>query len=350
MKQTLLYAAAAVGVGLMAWAQIAGRSDSGYLFDFYPLYRGAEALLTSGDAYAVQATGPAPGGAAAIGNSYPIHAVLLLGLPFAWMPPGVAVIAWTLAVGLAWILAVRWARESPYWFLWIPMWQALLLQQPAAALGVAAIVAWGSLGRGAPWALAAALVVLTMKPQQFLLLAVVLAWWGRAWWRQIAVTFAAVAVGSFLAQPDWIARWLERVQVRAELVPVVWVGPLLIPVGVIVFWRGWRASGLAIASSAVGPWPTVGGYYAAVAWPLGSGRTQSAALALLGILGFVVGEVMNGSMAFVVFVGLGAIVAAMLAPDRRPSGPRTRSVDGLSRGVGQSTDPSNDLREDGPHV
>ena len=350
MTQTLLYAAAAVGVGLTAWAQIAGRSDSGYLFDFYPLYRGADALLTSGNAYAVQASGPAPGGAAAIGNSYPIHAVLLLGLPFTWMPPAVAVIAWTVAVGLAWILAVRWAGESPYWFLWIPMWQALLLQQPAAALGVAAIVAWGSLRRGAPWALALALVVLTMKPQQFLLLAVVLAWWGRAWWRQTAVTFAAVAVGSFLAQPDWIARWLERVQVRAELVPLVWVGPLLIPVGVILFWRGWRASGLAIASSAVGPWPTVGGYYAAVAWPLGSGRTQSAALGLLGILGFVAGEVVSGSVAFVVVLGLGALVAAMFAPERNSSGPDPRSGDGLSLGVERATDSTCSSREDGPHA
>lgn len=313
----LLYIAPAVGVGLIAWAQIALRADAGYLFDFYPLYRGAEALLLGRDAYAIDAP-PLPAlGVEAVGNAYPLHAVLLLGLPFVWMPPAAAVVAWTIAVGIAWILAVRWAGESPYWFLWLPMWQALLIQQPSAALGVAAIIALGALRRGSPWILGLCIALLAAKPQQFLVLCLVLAWWGRGWWRQMAVVWGGLAAASFLAQPDWIQRWLERVEVRATLVPATWLGWLIIPAAGVLAFRGWRESSLAVASTGIGPWPTVGGYYTAVAWPLGTGRTGAAAFAFLGLLGFIAGEALGASTsAFAAVVAVGIGLMALCTPRR----------------------------------
>lgn len=310
--RAILFGCALVGVGMIALAQIAFRGDQGYLLDFYPLYRGAQALLDSGDAYDLAHLQQPGLGVSLVGNAYPIHAVLLLGLPFAWLPPGLAVVSWTLAVGLAWIMAVRWADESPYWLLWLPMWQALLIQQPSAALGAAAVGALGAMRRGNPWVLAVCIALLAAKPQQFLVLGLALAWGARAYWRQMAIVWGTIAAVAFAAQPDWIARWLERVDVRAELIPVTWFGWVVIPLAAILAMRGWRESSLAVASTGIAPWPSVGGYYMAVAWPLGVGHRQAAAFATFGIFGFIAGEMSGAStLVFVAFVGVGMAIAAI---------------------------------------
>lgn len=66
------------------------------VFDFYPLYYGAKAWLASGDAYTLSSVVPPSHYGYQlyqIGNIYPLPAIFLA-LPFTFLPPTMAGIAW----------------------------------------------------------------------------------------------------------------------------------------------------------------------------------------------------------------------------------------------------------------
>jgi hypothetical protein len=247
--------------------------------DFWPFYYGARAWLETGNAYWHDPGLPSLV-IADVGNAYPIHGILF-GLPFAWLSPGIAAILWVAVCGLGWIWAVIWSGESLVWFLWAPMWIALLAQQPSALVTVACIVALGGLRRSLPPALIVAIPVMLLKPHQTLLLVLLFVWWGRRWWRGMTLCWSAGLLLTFVVQPDWAGLWVDQVQLRNLLITdAVWIGGLLVPAGLVLLIRGWRLSGLAMISTSLGPWPALGGYVASI-WPIGltDRRIWSVALA-----------------------------------------------------------------------
>lgn len=273
-----------LGVALLAVLQIPMTSERGGVFDYWPLYYGAKAWIATGDAYWFDPTLPNLGQLSQVGNAYPIHAVLLLGLPLAWASPTAAGVIWVLVVGLAWLGAIAWARESWYWLLWLPMWDALRMQQPSAAVTVAAIVALGSIRREARWPFLASLVALSVKPQQTIFLLILFAWMGRRWWRaQLATAALAVSV-SVVAQPDWVGQWMAQIANRSLVVEGErWLLVWLVPLGIWLALRGWQVTAAAVMSTAVGPWPELA-YYTTSAWPLGLDRQRGAMMALAGLI------------------------------------------------------------------
>ncbi len=312
-------AAGILGVLVISILQFPLNRDTGGLFDYLPIYYGSRALLQTGDAYAYLPSLPDLGTLTEVGNAYPIHAVLLLGLPLAGFPPAVAGFLWVLVVGLLWIGAIAWARESWYWLLWFPMWDALRMQQVSAAIGVASIVALGSLRRGSQVAFLAATVVMAAKPQQTSVLLMVMLWWGRAWWRGLLIAWGSVLVICFAVQPNWVQAWLGQLARRAELVDASWWPVLgVVPVGVWLVHRGWRESGLAVLSTLAAPWP-LNGYYVASVWPIGTDRQQSSTFALLGALGLLVTLCSGWYLAFPCVLLLGTAVAAGASPRKQYS-------------------------------
>ena len=241
------------------------------------------------------------------------------GLPLAAFPAQLSGFLWVLFVGLAWIAAIAWARESWYWLLWLPMWDALRVQQVSAAIVVAAIVAVGSLRRGSRMAFLVAILVMSIKPQQTVVLLVALVWWARAWWRSMVVVWGSIAVLSFAVQPDWVTRWVDQIAVRSELVAAEWwVGLGVLPLGLWLLGRGWRESALAVLSTLAGPWP-LGGPYVTAAWPLGTAREQGAACALVGLLAYVVAILTGWYWAYPLVMLSGLAIAGWALPVGRRS-------------------------------
>lgn len=312
-----------VAVILLAWAHAAHPPPS-RVGDFYPLYHGARALLTSGDAYHLD---PGIGDFGAIsraGNAYPLPAVLALGLPLSWAPPALAGTLWVAVLGLAWVAAIRWARESWAWLLWWPMWEALRIGQPTAAVAVAAIAAVGALRRDNRAVFLMALVVLSTKPQQTALLVVGLVWWGRHWWRWIAGTAVATAIVSLAAQPDWPTRWwgqLDAYRAAQDAGPAL--APALLVVAAWLFRRGWRESALAVSSNAVGMWPTAAHYNAAL-WPLGLSDRAGLAAAAGAAIGFLAVLLVPIPGGFPTVLLVSMVIAAGAFPRPAPSRPAGR--------------------------
>ncbi len=243
------------------------QADRGVLLDFYPLYHGATNLLEYGDAY--RQDPPEPTGLGRIGNPYPLHAVLVAGVPFAPLPPVAAGILYTIVVGLAWIAAIRYARQSWAWLLWWPMWDAIRIQQASALVTVAIMGAVGASQRGHRAAFLVAMVLASIKPQQTLALLLLLAWAQRRWWREMLFTGAVIIGLTFILEPSWVQRWIERVQLRSELVGgELWLGFVLIPLAVLGYRRGWHLSAAAVLSTGLAPWPITGQYVASI-WPIG---------------------------------------------------------------------------------
>lgn len=168
------------------------------------------------------------------------------------------------------------------------MWEALRLGQPTVAVAVAAIVAVGALRREKPAAFVAALVVLSFKPNQSIVLLIGLAWMGRRWWRWVLATaLVTLTVTLVVVQPTWPARWLAQLSTYASVQEVGGtLAPALVAVALWLASRGWRESSLAVASNALGMWPVAAHYNAAI-WPLGLSGRACVAASVTAALGFV---------------------------------------------------------------
>lgn len=314
----LLTAGACTAVIALAWWRYLNPTTPGGLFDYYPLYFGAQNLLVNGDAYSSAASPPGAGILSEVGNAYPLPATLLWGLPLAWLPPGAAGAAFTLVFGLLWVAAIRYARASMLWLLWWPMWDALRIEQPSVIITVAAITAFGALRRGNRWVFALCVVALALKPQQSLLVIAGLLWWGRSWWREVTAAFLCTAAVSFAVQPGWVPAWLEHVQLRSTiLTDERWLGPMLLPLAALLWWRGWRVPALAVASTGLAPWPITGTYVAS-AWPLELDRTRTLAAGLTAAYAVLaIGLLDTGYWTLPLTLVVGLAIAAVALPVRR---------------------------------
>ncbi len=320
-----------LAVAVLALLQVPMHGPVGGLLDLFPLYHGALAWLHTGDAYVLDPNLPNLGQLTEVGNAYPIHAVLFLGLPFTPFTAPVAGILWVLVVGFAWIAAIAWSRQSWYWLLWFPMWDALRMQQASAVVTVAAILALGALQKRSKWPFILALVLMSTKPQQMLILMLVMAWYGRQWWRSMLVSAAAVVAVSFLAQPDWVGEWMHRVAERSQIVPSYWVmSAATLPLAALMLRRGWHWPGIALLSSTLGPWPQFG-YYVTSAWPLGATRDQAALMMTVGLCALGAAVVLGfAAFPLVLLPGL-ALVVLLHRPETREAASIQATTDPVAK-------------------
>ena len=223
--------------------------------DFYPIYFGAERVLTGESPYGAEATAalavvwPAPFGAAGI--AYPLP-MLLLVAPLTWLPYPVAAALWT-AFGLllayacvllqrssGWNLLMRLAIPFAFWPLYnsVSLDQASLLSFGLAVLMVLAIqrrpgplgpgvCAWRLLSfiynqkNGAIFALYG-LYWLTSNHRRYLLL--------------VGLLGGLLMAFSLAWQPDWIGAWLAQVKLYSQVV----APPSLLPLGAVILLAAWR--------------------------------------------------------------------------------------------------------------
>lgn len=206
----------------MAWR--ASRAVPTQLLDLYPLYYGAKAWLHGGNAYALDAVAPAADRGTFlfdVGNVYPLPAVLV-GLPFSFLPPHAAAVAWVglLTAGLA--LALRLHRR--YWLLlYFPILHGLWVEQYTILILSLQLVALWALRERRLWLLALCCALIVTKPNQGLVFAVAMLLLARHWRQQLLVG-AAIWGGSLLLAPRWVLDWLPTLSRHHEVTqqPVLW--------------------------------------------------------------------------------------------------------------------------------
>lgn len=179
------------------------------LFDFYPLYYGGVAWLQTGSAYALDAVVPASDQGFQIlrvGNIYPLPAVLVT-LPLTLLPPQAAGTVWVVLLVGGLIGALRLFGGSLWFLLYLPILEAVRIEQYTAFVVVLQIVALWALQKRRWWILAACCAVILTKPNQGLIfvLAVTLLS-GR--WRTIAVATAILWGASLIVDPSWPWQWI----------------------------------------------------------------------------------------------------------------------------------------------
>lgn len=265
---------------LRAQPQLAG--------DHYPVYWGAKAWLESGNAYDLSHVG---GGAAAasttmfsVGNVYPLPATLLLGLPYAWLPPmqaGVAFAVTTLA-GIVWLLRRLDLGPAMLWSL--PLLEATRLLQTSLVSLFAYLLLWHARTARRPWLVAIACGLLSLKPQEGVAGIAVACWWYRRELWRIALVLAGAWLPSLLLQPGWVPLWLHHLGTRGDV--IAYRDPrllaLLAPVGLLVALmsrardgaarEGFVLAGVTITASLLLPWP-MPGWYPGIAWMVGLPRS-----------------------------------------------------------------------------
>lgn len=216
--------AAAVGVllgTLVTWVH----ATSGRPSDWEQVYWGARALWQGLDPYTAVGPGsdfydyPWP-------LFYPVSA-LVLALPFAIFPLGVAQTLWVGACAALLVYAVD--RKGPHW---TPIFVSGAFVMGVLAAQWSPLLVASVLLPGLAWAALAkptigAALLLSMPGSRHLRCAI-----------RGALPLLAV---SFLLRPDWPLRWLSTVQQASHFTPPVllWGGPLIL-LG-LLRWRRWEA-------------------------------------------------------------------------------------------------------------
>lgn len=175
--------------------------------DFDVFWRAAQALLQGHDPYAVH------------GVYYPLPMFFLF-LPLAALPLDVAHAIWTGIEGLILVAILR--KRAVSVVLFMPVVLSFLMGQIVMPmLGLYRLLKSGVFG-------GITLALMCLKPQ---LVAFIVPWMLWRWWQNdrkqiawFAAIFTALALASFAAQPDWVARWLavSGERLRAPISPSVW--------------------------------------------------------------------------------------------------------------------------------
>lgn len=238
-RRGLAHARFAVLAVALVSAAVALRAMQDYpagLFDLYPLYYGGRAWLETGSAYDLAAAVPASDHASQlfrVGNLYPLPAVLVV-LPLTVLPPHLAGIVWIglLVGGL--VAALRLLRASYWYLLYVPLIEAVRIEQYTALIVIAQLVALWALaerreaaraGRAARpatlWILAACCAVILTKPNHGLLFVIAVLVLSGSWAR-IALGAALPWLGSVVLDPTWPREWLAVLgRYQASFAPVV---------------------------------------------------------------------------------------------------------------------------------
>lgn len=221
------------GATLCVLAVMAWRMTRAYptgVFDFYPLYYGAQAWLHTGNAYALDTVVPASHHAYQlyqIGNIYPLPAVLLA-LPLSFLPPQAAgtVLLGLVTAGLLFALRLhRW----PLWFLlYLPVIEGVRIEQYTIVVLILQMIAVWALREQRYWLLAVCCALIVTKPNQGFIFVLVLVLLARNW-RQQAIVGAAVWGGSLLLDPNWVVEWIPTLVNHHNVLhqPFLWPVALL---------------------------------------------------------------------------------------------------------------------------
>lgn len=259
--RTVALIGVAAGVAVLVIEMALGHHDG--VRDLFCPYYGGRGWLEHRDAYHLASVVPDPTGPVhraymRVGNVYPMTAVLLF-LPLALLPATAASVLYIGLVSAGFGAALHATRQGWAGLLYVPMVVAAFLRQPTALVVVLLLFAWAAAraGRGRAAVLLAAVAVL-IKPTDALLLAAVLLWEQRAHWRAFAAAVAVGLAASFAAQPDWLGLWLHAAATRNAHDPgvTVWMW-WLIPLALLLWWRGDRYGAAAVAQTAV-PAPIYG--------------------------------------------------------------------------------------------
>ncbi len=253
-----MLAVAALLVTFTLGQTLAVHYRSGVL-DLYPVYWGARAWLTGGNAYDLTQVQPHLVGhlklLSEVGNVYPMPATLLF-LPLAVLPPKAAACLYLVGVFAALLALIRVTRSSSALLLFAPLVIAVVAEQLTVLVFLAQMAALVGVRTGRRWLTAASLVVCALKPTQTALLIAVVLWEDRRNLRTHLGVVVGVFAASLLAQPDWPLRWVHAALARNGFFPgavhwLWWAAPMA-----LIAWRwGDRVGAAVIGQFALTPMP-----------------------------------------------------------------------------------------------
>jgi hypothetical protein len=177
--------------------------------DLYPLYYGGLAWRQSGNAYQLKPVVPEStyeDPILAIGNGYPLPAVLLL-LPFTYLPAKIASIVWISLLTAGVLIALRINRLPYYICLYLPIADGIRLEQYAILVVALQFIALWAYRERRYWILAVCCTLILTKPSQGLIFVLALLLLTRKWQRFFIVS-TVVWGGSMLLDPKWVGEWL----------------------------------------------------------------------------------------------------------------------------------------------
>lgn len=241
------------------------------LFDLYPLYYGGRAWLESGTAYVLDAVVPASDRGHqlfGIGNVYPLPAVLVT-LPLTLLDPRTAGTLWTGLLIAGGIAALRLHGGSYWLLLYLPLLEAVRIEQYTAFIVIAQIVALWALRERRLWVLGVCCALILTKPNHGLAFVVALAFLSGARWR-IGLLSSIPWLASVAVDRAWPAQWLAALARHSAILqqPILWPIALL---GLPLLVVGDVIGGAVLLQLLVQPFP---GIYAASSLPLALLRTR----------------------------------------------------------------------------
>jgi hypothetical protein len=257
-------------VALCTGAVVAWRAAITYptaIFDLYPVYYGARAWLTTGNAYALDAVAPIadhPYSLFYVGNTYPFPAILVI-LPLSLLTPTAAAIVWVGLLMAGMLLALRLGRLPLWWAFAMPIVDGIRIEQYTILIIMFQIIALSAWRERRPWLLAGCCALILTKPNQGLFFVIALVLLARNWRQQIAVN-AFFWGGSLLLDPNWVFEWLPTLDRYRAIThqPILW-GLALFAIPLLLF-RDWPAAAT-VLQFLVLPFP-IASTYAAGAVPL----------------------------------------------------------------------------------
>ena len=235
------------------------------LFDLYPLYYGGLAWIHTGSAYALDAVVPATDQGFQIlrvGNTYPLPAVLVT-LPLTLLQPQVAGTVWVALLVGGLIGALRLHRGSFWFLLYLPILEAVRIEQYTAFVVIMQIVALWALKERRWWILAACCALILTKPNHGLMFVLAMAVLSGKW-RSIALATAALWGASFAMDPSWLPEWVAALVRHDALLPQPFLWPIAFLAVPLLLVRDLVGAAV-ILQFVILPFP---GIYAASALPL----------------------------------------------------------------------------------
>ncbi len=218
---------------VLAAAAAALRAAQDYptrLFDLYPLYYGGLAWVGTGNAYLLDTVVPATDRGFQlfeIGNVYPLPAVLVT-LPLTLLHPQLAGTIWVAFLVAALVAALRLYRGSYWCLLYLPLLEAVRIEQYTAFIVIVQIVALWALRERRVWILAVCCALILTKPNHGLAFVIAVALLSGSW-RRIGVVASVPWLASLALDPSWPSHWLAAIAAHQAALqqPVLWPIALL---------------------------------------------------------------------------------------------------------------------------
>ena len=220
--------------GALATAAAAGlRTIQEYptrLFDLYPLYYGGRAWLETGNAYLLDSVVPVSDRGFQlfeIGNVYPLPAVFVT-LPLTALPAQLAGTVWIALLVAGLICALRLYGGSYWLLLYLPVIEAIRIEQYTAFVLIAQIVALWALRERRLWILAACCALILTKPNHGLAFVIAAALLSGSGARIGALAFLPW-LASLAVDRSWPGQWLAALgrHQAALQQPILWPVALL---------------------------------------------------------------------------------------------------------------------------